>query len=133
MDAVFADTSYYIALVNPRDAHHAIAEEITVDMSRLVVTTSAVLTEFANFMSHGSNRLLAAEMIQQLRSDPDITVEHVDRELFDAGYDLYCSRHDKSWSLTDCIAFVVMERRGIVDALTADNDFRQAGFNALMA
>jgi len=31
-----------------------------------------------------------------------------------------------------CISFVVMEQHGIVEALTADHHFEQAGFKALL-
>ena len=46
---------------------------------------------------------------------------------------LFADRPDKHWSLTDCISFVVMNREGIVDALTGDRHFEQAGFRALLA
>jgi predicted nucleic acid-binding protein len=46
--------------------------------------------------------------------------------------DLYASRFDKAWSLTDCISFVVMEQQGIREALTGDHHFEQAGFVALL-
>ena len=36
------------------------------------------------------------------------------------------------FALTDCISFAVMEERGIRDALTADEHFRQAGFRPLL-
>ncbi|MEX0702442.1 MAG: hypothetical protein WD069_10140 [Planctomycetales bacterium] len=55
-----------------------------------------------------------------------------DAALFDAGISLYESRADKHWSLTDCISFVVMQQHGLVDALTGDHHFEQAGFNALL-
>jgi predicted nucleic acid-binding protein len=48
------------------------------------------------------------------------------------GIQLYDSRPDKQWSLTDCISFVVMQDRGIVEALTGDHHFEQAGFTALL-
>ena len=44
----------------------------------------------------------------------------------------YSSRLDQSWSLVDCSSFVLMEERGIRDALAYDVDFVQAGFNALL-
>ena len=50
----------------------------------------------------------------------------------DAGLALYANRTDKDWSLTDCISFVVMNERGITDALTGDHHFEQAGFAALL-
>jgi hypothetical protein len=48
--------------------------------------------------------------------------------LFDRGIARFSQRPDKSWSLTDCISFVVMEERGIREALTADHHFGQAGY-----
>jgi predicted nucleic acid-binding protein len=41
-------------------------------------------------------------------------------------------RPDKEWSLTDCILFVVMEQRGLREALTGDHHFEPAGFVALL-
>ena len=41
-------------------------------------------------------------------------------------------RLDKDWSLTDCISFIVMRRRGLTDALTSDHHFEQAGFTILL-
>ena len=54
-------------------------------------------------------------------------------ELFDRGCELYTSRSDKEWSLTDCISFVVMKERGLTDALTPDRHFEQAGFKVLLS
>jgi predicted nucleic acid-binding protein len=34
--------------------------------------------------------------------------------------------------MTDCLSFVVMEERGVHEALSADHHFRQAGFRALL-
>jgi uncharacterized protein len=53
-------------------------------------------------------------------------------ELFGEGMDLYNRRFDKDWGLTDCTSFLTMRDKGITDALTTDEHFRQAGFNALL-
>ncbi len=55
----------------------------------------------------------------------------LDADLFDRGFELYKRHTDKKWGLVDCISFVVMRDRGVMDALTTDTDFRQAGFNPL--
>ena len=47
-------------------------------------------------------------------------------------FELYSFRQDQSWSLTDCASFLVMEERGITEALAHDRDFEQAGFTALL-
>lgn len=49
---------------------------------------------------------------------------------YERGLDLYARHPDKGWSLTDCISFAVMTDRGIVEALTADRHFEQAGCRA---
>jgi predicted nucleic acid-binding protein len=53
-------------------------------------------------------------------------------ELIDSAVQLYRTRPDKSWSLTDCLSFVVMERRQLTEALTTDGHFEQAGMKAMM-
>ncbi len=45
---------------------------------------------------------------------------------------LYRERADKEWGLTDCISILVMQDRGLTDALTTDGHFQQAGFRALL-
>jgi uncharacterized protein len=39
---------------------------------------------------------------------------------------------DKAWGLVDCISFIVMREAGVNQALTFDQHFVQAGFQALM-
>ena len=51
---------------------------------------------------------------------------------FRAAVERYAARSDQRWSLTDCASFLVMEQRGIADALAYDRDFEQAGFAALL-
>ena len=55
----------------------------------------------------------------------------LDPKVQQAGFDLYESRLDKDWSLTDCVSFAVMTQRGLTEALTADHHFEQAGFRAM--
>ena len=52
--------------------------------------------------------------------------------LFQAALSLYLKRPDQRWGLTDCASMVIMRQRGIVEALTSDHHFRQAGFATLL-
>jgi len=130
---VFADTYYYLALLNEGDEEHARVVAWTAQFDGRIVTTDAVLTEVADGFSRGAGRTAAVRLIRDLLHDPEVKVTEVTRALFEQGLDLYDKRPDKEWSLTDCISFVVMEREQIEQALTADHHFRQAGFTALLS
>ncbi|HUT10033.1 MAG TPA: PIN domain-containing protein [Thermoguttaceae bacterium] len=132
MMAVFADTSYYIALTNPRDEHHAAANACTESLDTTLVTTAWVLVELANSLSRGKNRAAFLALLGDLETDDRVTIVPPTSETFRRGIDLYARRSDKEWSLTDCISFLVMEQLRITDALTTDYHFEQAGFRLLL-
>lgn len=132
MNAVFADTFFFLAALNARDRRHAQAVQMLSNLTRPIVTTAFVLTEVADGLAHRSTRSIAIELERELRSDPRFILIPAEDELWQAAMRLYTARPDKDWSLTDCISFLVMERQGITDALTGDHHFEQAGFAILM-
>lgn len=132
MTTVFADTFYFVALTNPRDAAHQKAVDWTRAFVGRVVTTVWVLTEFANHLSDPANRQEFVDTLHDLRASPDVSIVAADQPLWDEGVQLYAARPDKEWSLTDCVSFVVMQREGITEALTGDHHFEQAGFVTLL-
>ncbi len=135
MKHVFADTSYWIALLNPRDELHqkaiAAAQHYPAEQ---VVTSEMVLVELLNGLSdHGPRvREAVSRAVQTLRSDPRIRVIPQTGDQFDRALVRYQSMVDKSWSLTDCASFLIMEAEGIEVALTHDRHFTQAGFQTLL-
>jgi predicted nucleic acid-binding protein len=133
MKPVFADTSFYIALVSPRDVHHPDALAYMRNHRGRVTTTDYVLIEVGNWLSQTGDRPSFIALMRQLETDPELTVMPGSRDLFEQGYELYKARADKTWSLTDCISFVVMEQMGLSEALTADRHFGQAGFTVLLS
>jgi len=132
MKEVFADTSYFLALLNATDPGCEKARTVSAAWSARLVTTAWVLTELANSLSKQRNRQLFLQTLRKLRSNPTAVIIGPEQNLFEAGIDLFAARNDKDWSLTDCISFVVMERRSITDALSGDRHFEQAGFRALL-
>ena len=56
----------------------------------------------------------------------------IDDDVYRRALDLFASRSDKEWSLTDCISFVVMRDGAVTQALSTDAHFAQAGFEALL-
>jgi predicted nucleic acid-binding protein len=132
MSTVFADSYYYLAIVNDRDTGHARAVEYSRSFSGRAITTEWVLTEVADALSSPDQRAVLLELRAKLLADSGLTIVEASHELFERGLKLFADRPDKSWSLTDCISFVVMGDHGIKDALTADHHFEQAGFTAVL-
>ena len=114
---IFADTSFFVALLNPRDALAASAREAARKYPAPVVTTEFVLIEVANFFSRPTSRDGYAEFVSKLKTDPQTKIVPASSAYFKRGLSLFTKRPDKEWSLTDCISFVLMEQRGIKQAL----------------
>jgi uncharacterized protein len=132
MSGVFADTAFYAAIVNRRDEFHGRAKELAATIGRPIVTTEFVLVETANFCTSGSRRTAYLRLVQYLRRAAGVEIIPATATDFQRGLDLFGKRLDKDWSLTDCISFVVMQDRGLADALTTDRHFEQAGFTVLL-
>lgn len=128
----FADTSYWLALLNADDEFHASAVAVSITLDEAVVTTMWVLTELGDALHRGRNRETFARFLDTLGEHENLEIVAASPGLFQRGVALFRSRPDKEWSLTDCISFVVMADKGIREALTADRHFEQAGFKALL-
>jgi uncharacterized protein len=132
MTVRFVDTYYLLALVNSRDKDHEKATRHSQGRVGGLLVTTWVLVEFGDALSAVDSRTRAARFIRGFISQPFVEVIQPSQAQFELGLDIYENRQDKEWSLTDCLSFLVMRERGIVDALTADHHFEQAGFRALM-
>jgi predicted nucleic acid-binding protein len=135
MSEVFLDTSFAIAVTVATDRHHEAALRLAQDLRRsqaLLVTTHAILAEIGDSFGRSPYRPAAVRLLRALQGDPNVLVLPIDTDLFSRGCRLFTDRSDKTWGLTDCISFALMDERGIGDALTADRHFEQAGFRALL-
>jgi len=132
MTAAFADTSFYIASLSPKDSWHGAATAAGSNWRGLLVTTEYVLIEVGNHLCRSADRAVFLEFVEIARSDVKTEIHPASPELLEAGLELFGNRPDKSWSLTDCISFAVMEARGITNALSLDHHFEQTGFQLLL-
>ena len=131
----FLDTAFAIALSSSGDDLHRVALALADELERSptrIVTTRAVLMEIGNALSKQRYRPAAVELLLSLENDPKVEIVPVSGDLYAQAFKLFSERTDKEWGLVDCVSFVVMRERSITDALTSDDHFRQAGFNALM-
>jgi predicted nucleic acid-binding protein len=131
MKVLFADTFYFVALLNRNDPYHR--RVIGFDRgSRTLLATEWVSTEVADLLAKGRARRHVVALIRDLRRAGDCEVVAFSSAVFDEAQNFYDRHHDKEWSLTDCTSFLIMQERGITEALTGDRHFEQAGFVALL-
>ncbi|MGI9174561.1 MAG: type II toxin-antitoxin system VapC family toxin [Rhodothermales bacterium] len=132
---LFLDASYAIALASASDQRHEqavkLAQRLEAEQTKLV-TTRAVVLEVGNALSLLRYRPAAIALIDALERDARVEIIPLDEPFCQQAWMLFRQRPDKEWGLTDCLSFVVMQDRGITEALSADHHFRQAGFRPLL-
>ena len=134
---VFADTVYWIALLNPHDQHHAAAVAVPKLYRSDLVTSDLVAVEVLNHCSGRGQRLrqIAHAFVMSLKTSPDVSVVSKMRDgsdLISPAIDFYGARLDKSWSVVDCSSILIMQELRLTYVLTNDYHFQQAGFTALL-
>lgn len=134
MKNVFADTWHWVAIqgLDPVESRRAFAALRAAGDCRLV-TSESVLTEFLNYMSGRGRgfRKNAVALVRRILPDSRVLVVDQRKEAFAEALDLYESRADKSYSMTDCLSMRLMRRMNIHDVLTDDHHFEQEGFRVL--
>jgi len=132
---VFLDTSFIVALENRKDPHHHRAKELDRELlgeGCLSLLHWGILLKIGDGYARVDRRAKAFDLIDRLLNEERYRIVPLTEELVQQGLELYRQRPDKDWGLTDCISFVLMNAERVVEALTADNHFRQAGFKALL-
>jgi hypothetical protein len=129
---IFVDTLFVVASINPRDQYHRQAAELVKRFrGHPLLITDAVLLEIGNALARNFKKE-AVEIIERFLNSNQVEVVALTPELFQEALVLYKAYQDKEWGLVDCVSFVVMRRKNITSALTFDQHFVQAGFQALM-
>jgi uncharacterized protein len=132
VNAVFADTSGLLALLNMADNAHARAERafgtLRARQSPLL-STSYVLVETYALLG----RRLGLAAVRSFRADfaPLIDVVWVDETLHNAGVDMLLDRRKRLLSLVDAVSFIVMHQSGVTEAFAIDPHFEQEGFSLI--
>lgn len=131
---IFLDTGFLFAYVSENDKDHARVNEVLEAhrgqrLADLLMTTNHVVAETITLVSKRGHRDpgirhdLAVKVGRQLHAGVFGQVHHAsaeeEREAF-----AYFERHrDKSYSIVDCLSFVVMAKRAIREAWAVDEDF----------
>ena len=135
MTSLFLDTSYLIALEVSDDQSHEFVvrhwRNLSNTKSLSLVTSSYVLSETVTYLNNIRVHAKAVQVGNDLLRSREVKLIHVDEELFYEAWVYFQKHKDKTYSLTDCVSFVLMKRLGITAALTFDKHFAQAGFAQL--
>ena len=127
---VLIDSAAYLALVNPRDAHHAAARATWQRLTSerwTAVTTNFVVAEAHALLIARAGRHVAVEFLRHFdRGATGIVRATGDDE--NRARQIVFRYEDKDFSLTDAISFAVMERLHIGVAFTYDAHFAQFGW-----
>jgi uncharacterized protein len=129
---MFLDTSGLMCLFDSGDHRHTAAID-HFDSTNVRITHNYVLAEFvALSIARNAPAHEALRFVESIGGGSDIEVIWVREELHERAMQLLFARLDKSWSLCDAVSFVVMNERHILDSLTTDHHFEQAGFVRLL-
>ncbi|MBX3267195.1 MAG: type II toxin-antitoxin system VapC family toxin [Acidobacteria bacterium] len=135
MRKVFVDTLYFVALINKNDQWRSKSIEAKARLSDArFVTTEMVLIEVLNFLSEYGETLRkqVSLFVRDVLEDVEFDVVAYTETTLLNGLELYETRLDKGYSLTDCISMNVCREMGIQEILTHDRHFEQEGFSILL-
>ncbi len=125
---IFVDTSFFAALLLPKDANHhrakaAVEELASSRLSDTLLTTNNVILETITVARYEGNHQTAVRAAELLYGGTMARVYRTTAE-DETEAVVYLRRHqDKEYSAVDCLSFVVMIKHGLTEALAFDADF----------
>lgn len=129
----FADSSFLIAYLIERDAHHGDAVRLAESVAgRRLVTTNHVRGETWTWLRSKARHETAVRFLDSIGQPGSlIEVARVSEKLENKAL-AWLRRHDeREYSFVDATSFAYMHAKGIEEALAFDGDFAAAGFTEL--
>lgn len=135
MRKLFADSAYWIALINPKDQWRLRAVKVSRELGEFsIITSDEILSETLNYFAESGEyfRGIVSREIEKILLNQNIEITEATHENFLNGFELYQNRLDKGYSLTDCISMNICREYKINEVLTHDHHFTQEGFQILL-
>jgi len=137
MAEIFADTSGWASFFVRTEPFHDLAktsmQQWQVEGTRVITTNYVILELVALFTSPlRVPRPQQIKTIETIKAASWVEIVQIDSTLDKEAWKLLKNRLDKEWSLVDCSSFVLMQQRGMIEALTTDHHFEQADFVRLL-
>lgn len=131
---VFADTSFYYAVLDPRDSNHPKAKETAEEIARQntsIISTWEVIVETVTLLRMRHSFLGAVSFIKKVL--PTIEIFYLTDAIRARSLDLFLKfASDKKLSLCDVVSFVVIkEYLDQIPCLAFDEDFRKLGLKVV--
>lgn len=136
MKAIFADSQYWIALLNPKDPYYCSAKRNSEKyFNRNTITSEMVLVEVLTFLGKFGykKREKVYKFVAALQKRPDVRIIPQTTELFRRSLEFYAKRLDKKYSLVDCSSMVLMKEQGLNEIYSNDHHFEQEKFTLLLS
>ena len=129
---VFIDTSGWLCFFDTNQTQHRFVRssiEHHIRQGGHFVTTSGVFDELIPLLSTRTraSRRHILDCVVKAQNLPRLEVIHITAKVHHAAFELLQARLDKEWSWVDAASFIVMQSRGLTQALTTDHHFEQAG------
>lgn len=130
----FVDTSALYALIDRRDSHHSMMSGLVrriLQSGRRLVTTDYIVCEAVNLANARAGHHVGRRILDLIDRSSALRVEWIGSLRFEATKVFYRRHSDHRYSFTDCTSFVVMRELKLLEVLTTDQHFREAGFQVL--
>jgi len=137
MSSLFVDTSGWASLFIKTQTYYPQAEQyfrVALQQQQKIYTTNYVIAELVALLNSPLrvSRSQIFEIVDAIKTVTYVEIIHIDSATDYLAWKLCKSRLDKAWSLVDCSSFVVMQQLKVLEALTTDQHFEQAGFIRLL-
>ena len=125
---IFVDTSFFVALLLPKDAHHSRAVQAIEDLDRnrlsdVLLTTNNVVLETITVALYEGHHRAAVRAGELLYGGTMARLHRTTAQDEQEAFAYFRRHHDKEYSAVDCLSFVVMLKHGITEAFSFDDHF----------
>jgi predicted nucleic acid-binding protein len=128
---ILVDSSAIVALVAPRDQHHADAasawKSLRAEGEKLLLT-DLIVAEMAIVLRRRAGHAAALRALDLILSSRVVEIVHTDPPLLEAGAALFRRYRDQDLSLCDCVSAALLKQRKLHRVFTFDDDFAVLGF-----
>ncbi len=126
---IFADTSFWAALRNRRDSHHALATRLLRSHGDDgIVTSNHVRGETWTYLRRRAGHGAAVGFLDSLERTPRVRLVAASAKQEEEALRFLRQRDEREYSFVDATSFVLMRSLRIREALAFDGDFSAAGF-----